>query len=201
MSSQLMNSRFPPFPGGAPLARCGERWSRRRRRSKSGAAAFARASARAAGSDRLASVAAACSFGSGGSGSPQRKLPARDGRPSARARGRADAGRARRSLAPHVARRAQPHSPLSHRSRPLAGLARNTHLPRQPTHQRHLLQWMPATREWAVAEGILSPPDTRSRWRRLCSRCAEIPGLCFLYCVVWPWSCLTCQKHIWEGDE
>ena len=197
-----MTSRFPPFPDGAPLARCGERWSRRRRRSKSGAAAFARASARAAGSDRLAPVAAACSFGSGGSGSPQRKLPsARDGRPSARARGRADAGQARRSLAPHVARRAQPHSPLSHRSRPLAGLARNTHLPRQPTHQRHLLQWMPATREWAVAEGILSPPDTRSRWRRLCSRCAEIPGLCFLYCVVWPWSCLTCQKHIWEGDE
>lgn len=198
----MMTSRFPPFPDGAPLARCGERWSRRRRRSKSGAAAFARASARAAGSDRLAPVAAACSFGSGGSGSPQRKLPsARDGRPSARARGRADAGQARRSLAPHVARRAQPHSPLSHRSRPLAGLARNTHLPRQPTHQRHLLQWMPATREWAVAEGILSPPDTRSRWRRLCSRCAEIPGLCFLYCVVWPWSCLTCQKHIWEGDE
>ena len=89
-----MNSRFPPFPRGVPLDRCGECWSRRRRRSKSGAAAFARASARAAGSDRLAPVAAACSFGSGGSGSPQRKLPsARDGRPSARARGRAMQGR------------------------------------------------------------------------------------------------------------
>ena len=124
-----MNSRFLPFPGGAPLARCGERWSRRRRRSKSGAAAFARASVRAAGSDRLAPVAAACSFGSGGSGSPRGSFPpAMDARARERAGARMRGRRGARSR--HTSRGARSPTHPSATAR-----ARSRVLPATPTCQ------------------------------------------------------------------